>query len=509
MKKLDSKENKKIKLEGQGMVSKVSKKDKQKLIFFAIIVVLGIGGYFYFNTPIEQAKKTVKIEQKTQTKQAATTLQELLETKEDIPTVEQMRNKLGVDINVDTVREEYGEIVELLYVNDLIIPNSELSSLKDSETLREMKSIVHSKEVLTGIRSTVVSYPPESNYQKKVANLPITVTDQTYFVKETGFVEFTKSASLGYVTIRPNNVKSSLVTGYLFIEKDLTVGELLKELNGLLVTVSGNDAVPYGESEEFVSFLDSGSDMGSSEELSVVETKIKLRNAGKKYGYLGSLDMLPQLTGSKEEVEKMSVYSGTILPLVGVVQLDNEVNEYIVGFNNTSFNLVKPSGTLSVLVGEDTELWNSTKNDELAIFMNKFGETLNQNYRELPKGTDVTINTYAMPSNLLNKTNGFTGISFNPTGTPILRDLIWYDDEPKGGDSFKLLAVFKDDTLKQGSLETHLYLFTSFDYQPYVLHGDIKQGTYNSDPIVFNETENESLKEGFKKIYFGETINSD
>jgi hypothetical protein len=139
-----------------------------------------------------------------------------------------------------------------------------------------------------------------------------------------------------------------------------------------------------------------------------------------------------------------------------------------------------------------TALWNAEKAQQLNSFMQSWGATMGQTYKEYAPGNNVSLYGLSLPDGVLNGTSGWQAVI---EGTPI--DLHW-SEAGTGTSGYALVAVYSDAET-QPYLAQHVYFFTLSNGQPTVLVTSQNQGN-EQNYLYFRETENAALKAGFAEI---------
>lgn len=135
-------------------------------------------------------------------------------------------------------------------------------------------------------------------------------------------------------------------------------------------------------------------------------------------------------------------------------------------------------------------LWNADKDKKLNDFMNTWGETMNQTYRQYSPNNNVDLYGLQLPDSVLN--NKWQAVIGN---TPIV--LKWSESgEEESG--YSLVAVYSDAEAQE-YLSKHVYFFTINSGVPKVLITSQNQGNPNNY-LYFKETDNKELRDGFSNI---------
>lgn len=136
-------------------------------------------------------------------------------------------------------------------------------------------------------------------------------------------------------------------------------------------------------------------------------------------------------------------------------------------------------------------LWNADKDKKLNDFMNTWGQTMNQTYKQYSPNNNVDLYGLQLPESVLNN-NKWQAVIGN---TPIVLNWSKSGEEESG---YSLVAVYSDSET-QDYLSKHVYFFTINSGVTKVLITSQNQGNPNSY-LYFNETENRELRDGFSNI---------
>ncbi|MGH1845574.1 DUF4767 domain-containing protein [Enterococcus gilvus] len=136
-------------------------------------------------------------------------------------------------------------------------------------------------------------------------------------------------------------------------------------------------------------------------------------------------------------------------------------------------------------------LWNDDKNKKLNDFMNTWGQTMNQTYKQYSPHNNVDLYGLQLPDSVLNN-NKWQAVIGN---TPIVLNWSESGEEESG---YSLVAVYSDAET-QDYLSKHVYFFTINSGVPKVLITSQNQGNPNNY-LYFKETENKELRDGFSNI---------
>lgn len=150
---------------------------------------------------------------------------------------------------------------------------------------------------------------------------------------------------------------------------------------------------------------------------------------------------------------------------------------------------------------QEQSLWNQSKNQKLASFMQKWGATMNQQYKSYGPGNNTNFYGIAFPQQfdqtLLKVNNQTVSMKWSNDGT--------------GNADYNVVAIYCDSDTAQ-SMDGHLYLFTFHNGDPVVLitqqtNGNVTKSADNGpdDGLHFKETANQDLSNGFKTIANGKT----
>ncbi|MDA9470919.1 DUF4767 domain-containing protein [Enterococcus sp. 5H] len=163
--------------------------------------------------------------------------------------------------------------------------------------------------------------------------------------------------------------------------------------------------------------------------------------------------------------------------------------------SSTTQEKVKESTTTATSSQEivKEELWNSTKSQELNIFMAQWGQTMDQVYKEYSPGNNVNLYGLQLPDGILNNENGWQA---SIGEVPIS---VTWSENGQVSDGYALVAVYSDAE-SQPYLKQHVYFFTiQSDGTPAVLVTMQNQGNENNY-LYFRETDNQELKNGFTEL---------
>lgn len=189
-----------------------------------------------------------------------------------------------------------------------------------------------------------------------------------------------------------------------------------------------------------------------------------------------SLALLPTILmascQNKEEQPTSSTYSETTHSL-------SSVKESSVSNSSTEDKIV------------DEMLWDADKDKKLNDFMNTWGQTMNQTYKQYSPNNNVDLYGLQLPDSVLNN-NKWQAVIGN---TPIVLNWSENGDEESG---YSLVAVYSDSET-QDYLSKHVYFFTINSGVPKVLITSQNQGNPNNY-LYFKETENKELRDGFSNI---------
>lgn len=150
---------------------------------------------------------------------------------------------------------------------------------------------------------------------------------------------------------------------------------------------------------------------------------------------------------------------------------------------------------------QEQSLWNQSKNQKLASFMQKWGATMNQQYKSYGPGNNTNFYGIAFPQQfdqtLLKVNNQTVSMKWSNDGT--------------GNADYNVVAIYCDSDTAQ-SMNEHLYLFTFHNGDPVVLitqqtNGNVTKSANNGpdDGLHFKKTANQDLNNGFKAIANGKT----
>ena len=150
---------------------------------------------------------------------------------------------------------------------------------------------------------------------------------------------------------------------------------------------------------------------------------------------------------------------------------------------------------------QEQSLWNQSKSQKLASFMQKWGTTMNQQYKSYGPGNNTNFYGIAFPQQfdqtLLKVDNQTVSMKWSNEGT--------------GNADYNVVAIYCDSDSAQ-PMNEHLYLFTFHNGNPVVLitqqtNGNVTKSADNGpdDGLHFKETANQDLSNGFKAIANGKT----
>lgn len=150
---------------------------------------------------------------------------------------------------------------------------------------------------------------------------------------------------------------------------------------------------------------------------------------------------------------------------------------------------------------QEQSLWNQSKSQKLASFMQKWGTTMNQQYKSYGPGNNTNFYGIAFPQQfdqtLLKVDNQTVSMKWSNDGT--------------GNADYNVVAIYCDSDTAQ-PMNEHLYLFTFHNGDPVVLitqqtNGNVTKSANNGpdDGLHFKETANQDLSNGFKAIANGKT----
>lgn len=137
--------------------------------------------------------------------------------------------------------------------------------------------------------------------------------------------------------------------------------------------------------------------------------------------------------------------------------------------------------------------WTEKNASDLQQFMSSWGDTMDQEYKEYSKENNVNFYGLAIPSGLLEG-------QMHPKINNELVEMSWLQANQEEG-SYTILTVYSDIETTP-SVGGHCYLFTIHQDRPVVLVTMQNQGNAEND-IVFKETDNQELKNGFNQIIEG------
>lgn len=203
----------------------------------------------------------------------------------------------------------------------------------------------------------------------------------------------------------------------------------------------------------------------------------------KKITLLSLLMISVLLTGCNQEKESHIIDSSTNRhgEVSSVEEVVNETNEFKTENSQQKIKSDVP--------------WNQEKDQELNTFMDSWGKTMNQTYKQYSPNNNVDLYGLKLPDKVLDNKNGWQAVVDD---VPIK---IQWSENGEGAIDYSLVAVYSDaDT--QPYLEKHVYFFTFVSGIPKVLMTKQNQGNENNY-LYFKETENKELKDGFLEIVSG------
>lgn len=136
-------------------------------------------------------------------------------------------------------------------------------------------------------------------------------------------------------------------------------------------------------------------------------------------------------------------------------------------------------------------LWDADKDKKLNDFMNTWGQTMNQTYKQYSLNNNVDLYGLQLPDSVLNNKKWQVVIG----NTPIVLNWSESGEEESG---YFLVAVCLDAEA-QDHLTKHVYFFTINSGVPKVLITSQNQGNPNNY-LYFKETKNKELRDGFSTI---------
>ena len=139
---------------------------------------------------------------------------------------------------------------------------------------------------------------------------------------------------------------------------------------------------------------------------------------------------------------------------------------------------------------QEQSSWNQSKNQKLASFMQKWGTTMNQQYKSYGPGNNTNFYGIAFPQQfdqtLLKVDNQTVSMKWSNDGT--------------GNADYNVVAIYCDSDTAQ-PMNEHLYLFTFHNSDPVVLitqqtNGNVTKSANNGpdDGLHFKETANQDLR---------------
>ena len=182
---------------------------------------------------------------------------------------------------------------------------------------------------------------------------------------------------------------------------------------------------------------------------------------------------------------------------------NNAVKTNKVADQNSQKNQSSATAATTTTASDQQEpsSWNQSKNQKLASFMQKWGATMNQQYKSYGPGNNTNFYGIAFPQQfdqtLLKVDNQTVSMKWSNDGT--------------GNADYNVVAIYCDSDSAQ-PMNEHLYLFTFHNGDPVVLitqqtNGNVTKSADNGpdDGLHFKETANQDLSNGFKAIANGKT----
>lgn len=141
---------------------------------------------------------------------------------------------------------------------------------------------------------------------------------------------------------------------------------------------------------------------------------------------------------------------------------------------------------------EPEDIWNSKKASHLQAFMNQWGDTMDQTYKEYQPQNSVDFYGLKLPDEVLG----------DQKREPIAVDdqivsVKWSDNGAADAD-YSVVAVYSDAETAE-YMDKHVYFFAFHEDQPVVLVSMQNQGMPDG-ALHFKETDNQDLKTAFQSI---------
>ena len=145
-----------------------------------------------------------------------------------------------------------------------------------------------------------------------------------------------------------------------------------------------------------------------------------------------------------------------------------------------------------------TTAWNSSKNSQLASFMQSWGQTMGQTYTQYTPSHNVNFYGMTYPRDLSSTKLNIGGTKY--TGA-------WSTDG-KGNATYNVVAVYSDIESINDQPGGHLYFFAFHNEQPVVLISEQTNGDVTTEGMHFSQTQNADLTKGFNQIVAGTSSSS-
>lgn len=171
------------------------------------------------------------------------------------------------------------------------------------------------------------------------------------------------------------------------------------------------------------------------------------------------------------------------------------------GKNSSTSSTIVSSTASSESQEESTtsSLWTTQKASELQQFMESWGTTMKQTYREYTPNNNVNFYGLQLPEAVLGSSKTW-GID--------VKDVAVSAEWSTTGESsseYSIVAVYSDAETSSGSGARHLYFFGFNSNQPVVLVSMQNQGM-EDHALHFKQTENQALTSGFQNIVAGQPV---
>ena len=142
----------------------------------------------------------------------------------------------------------------------------------------------------------------------------------------------------------------------------------------------------------------------------------------------------------------------------------------------------------------EEELWTPQKGEQLSFFMADWGQTMNQIYESYQPSNNVNYYGVMLPEALW---DGKMHLAVDESQVSSR-----WSDTGLGEEEYQIVALYSDSDT-QDYVSKHVYLFAYHRGEPVVLMTQQNQGNHENN-LYFKETQNQTLKEGFRSIAKGE-----